>query len=183
MVYCILAPNKFPHSSPEAPRIIQMRETSISEGGNYYQILLANSNLRKSARIVYMPQSWTDSFTSPSEGRHTEDFPDTRKIQRFRPGLNPRTRVPVASMLTTRPPKPSYYAQSIIPDLITRRVLGEESRSLSSSLRTLLHSSLTSSFLGSNIFLTTLFPDTRSLCPSLDVTDGTSHPCNAVLTV
>jgi hypothetical protein len=27
--------NKLPHSSPEAPRIIQMRETSTSEGGNY----------------------------------------------------------------------------------------------------------------------------------------------------
>jgi len=27
---CILTPNKFPHSSPEAPRIIQMRETSTS---------------------------------------------------------------------------------------------------------------------------------------------------------
>ena len=37
LVYCILTPNKFPHSSPEAPRIIQMRETSTSEGGNYYQ--------------------------------------------------------------------------------------------------------------------------------------------------
>jgi len=35
--YCILTPNKFPHSSPEAPRIIQIRETSTSEGGNYYQ--------------------------------------------------------------------------------------------------------------------------------------------------
>ena len=58
LAYCILAPNKFPHSSPEAPRIIQMLETSTSEGGNYYQILLANSNLRKSARIFYMPQSW-----------------------------------------------------------------------------------------------------------------------------
>ena len=58
LAYCILAPNKFPHPSPEAPRIIQMCETSTSEGGNYYQILLANSNLRKSARIFYMPQSW-----------------------------------------------------------------------------------------------------------------------------
>jgi len=37
LVYCILTPNKFPHSSPEAPRIIQMRETSTSEGGNYYE--------------------------------------------------------------------------------------------------------------------------------------------------
>ena len=35
--YCILTPNKFPHSSTEAPRIIQMGETSTSEGGNYYQ--------------------------------------------------------------------------------------------------------------------------------------------------
>ena len=41
--YCIINLNKFPHSSPEAPRIIQMRETSTNEGGNYYQwILLAN---------------------------------------------------------------------------------------------------------------------------------------------
>ena len=29
------------------------------------------------------------------------------KIQRLRPGLNPRPWVPEASMLTTRPPKPS----------------------------------------------------------------------------
>jgi hypothetical protein len=29
-----------------------------------------------------------------------------RKIERLRPGLNPRTREPGASMLTTRPPKP-----------------------------------------------------------------------------
>ena len=50
--------------------------------------------------------TWDILFYFPSEGRHTEDFPDARKIQRFRPGLNPRTRVPVASMLTTRPPKP-----------------------------------------------------------------------------
>ena len=46
-------------------------------------------------------------FYFPSEGRHTENFTDARKIQQLRPGLNPRTRVPVASMLTIRPPKPS----------------------------------------------------------------------------
>ena len=51
--------------------------------------------------------TWDILFYFPSEGRHTEDFPDARKIQRPWPGLNPRTRVPVASMLTTRPPKPS----------------------------------------------------------------------------
>ena len=51
--------------------------------------------------------TWDILFYFPSEGRHTEDFPYARKIQRLRLGLNPRTRVPVASMLTTRPPKPS----------------------------------------------------------------------------
>ena len=58
LAYCILAPNKFPLSSPEAPHIILLRKTSTSEGRNYYQILLENSNLRKSARIFYMSQSW-----------------------------------------------------------------------------------------------------------------------------
>ena len=53
--------------------------------------------------------TWEILFYFPSEGRHTEDFPDTRKIQRLLLGLNPRTRVPVASMLTTRPPKLSLY--------------------------------------------------------------------------
>ena len=51
-------------------------------------------------------------FYFPSEGRHTEVFPDARKIQQLRPGLNPQTRVPVASMLTTRPPKPSCFTVS-----------------------------------------------------------------------
>ena len=32
-----LHPNKFLHSSPEAPRTTQARETSASEGRNYYQ--------------------------------------------------------------------------------------------------------------------------------------------------
>ena len=53
--------------------------------------------------------TWDILFYFPSEGRYTEDFPDAQKIQRLRPGLNPRTRVPVASMLTTRPPKPSWF--------------------------------------------------------------------------
>jgi hypothetical protein len=34
----------------------------------------------------------------------------TEKIQRLRPGLNPRTREPEASMGTTRPPKPSIWS-------------------------------------------------------------------------
>ena len=49
--------------------------------------------------------TWDILFYFPSEGRHTEDFLDARKIQWLQPGLNPLTRVPVASMLITRPPK------------------------------------------------------------------------------
>jgi hypothetical protein len=52
-------PNKFPHSSPEAPRIIQMHETSTSEGGNYSpQFCQQICNLQESTRVFYMPQSW-----------------------------------------------------------------------------------------------------------------------------
>jgi hypothetical protein len=42
-------PNKFPHSSPEAPRIIEMCETSTSEGGNYPPILPVGLNLQESS--------------------------------------------------------------------------------------------------------------------------------------
>jgi hypothetical protein len=39
-----------------------------------------------------------------------------------------------------------------------------------------LHSPVTSSLLGRNILLSTLFSDTLSLCSSLNVTDQVSHP-------
>ena len=48
--------------------------------------------------------TWETALLSP-QGRHAVDF-FTRKIQRLQPGSNPRSWVPEASMLTTRPPKP-----------------------------------------------------------------------------
>ena len=47
--------------------------------------------------------TWDRRLYFPSEGRRAEDF-FARKIQRLRPGLNPRTWVPKASTLTSRPP-------------------------------------------------------------------------------
>ena len=44
----------------------------------------------------------------PPQGRHAVDF-FARKIRRLRPGSNPRSWVPEASMLTTRPPKVWVY--------------------------------------------------------------------------
>jgi len=54
--------------------------------------------------------------------------------------------------------------------------IDEKYRSLSFSLCSFLHSSVTSSILGPNIFLSTLFSDTLSLCSSLNVNDQVSYP-------
>ena len=55
--------------------------------------------------IVQKLRHWTNGFTSlPKEGVLRIFSP--WKIQRLRPGLNPQTWVPKASMLTARPPKP-----------------------------------------------------------------------------
>jgi hypothetical protein len=49
--------------------------------------------------------TWDRRLYFPSEGRHAVDF-FARKIRWLGPGSIPRSRVPEASMLTTRPPKP-----------------------------------------------------------------------------
>ena len=64
----------------------------------------------------------------------------------------------------------------ILLDFITRKIFGEEYRSLSSSLCTFLHSLVPSSLLGPNIFLYTLFSHNLNLRSSLNVTDQVSHP-------
>ena len=64
----------------------------------------------------------------PPQGRHAVDF-FARKIRRLRPGSNPRSWVPEASMLTTRPPKPPvrnywleklHWSRCILRILLTR---------------------------------------------------------------
>jgi len=64
-------------------------------------------------------------------------------------------------------------AHPILLDFITHTILGEQYRSLSSSL---CSSPVTSSLLGPNILLNTLFSNTFSLCSSLNVNDQVSHP-------
>jgi hypothetical protein len=57
--------------------------------------------------------------------------------------------------------------------------MGEEYRSFSSSLCNLLHSLVTSSLLGPNILLNTIFSNTLSFLSSRNVSDQVSHPSAA----
>ena len=67
-------------------------------------------------------------------------------------------------------------AYLILLDFITWTVLGEEYISWSSSLCSFLHSLVTSSLLGPNVNLNTLFANTLSLHSSISVINQDSHP-------
>ena len=69
-----------------------------------------------------------------------------------------------------------FTAYLILLDLISRTILGEQYRLLSSSLCSFLHSPVTSSYLGPNTPLNTLFSHTLNLYSSLIISDQVSHP-------
>jgi len=74
------------------------------------------------------------------------------------------------------PTRATCPAHLILFDFITRKILGEEYRSLRSSLCSFLHSPVTSSLLGPNILHKTLFSNTLTPRSSLNVSDQVSHP-------
>ena len=93
------------------PRLKRRERTPAAEGGTmgakFPRILpkVATSTSFLGSFKCRKFTTWDRRLYFPSEGRRGEDF-FARKIRRLRPGLNPRTRVPKASTLTSRPPKP-----------------------------------------------------------------------------
>ena len=74
------------------------------------------------------------------------------------------------------PIRATCTAHFIILDFITWIISDEQHRSLSSQLRTLLKSPVTSSLLGPNILLINLLSNTVNQRSSLNVSDQVSHP-------
>ena len=95
----------------------------------------------------------------------------------FPSGLFPSgfpTKILYTSLLS--PKRTTCPSHLIHLDFITRIVIGEQYRSLSSSGCSFLHSPVTSSLVGPNILFNTLFSNTLTLRSSLNVSDQVSHP-------
>jgi hypothetical protein len=76
----------------------------------------------------------------------------------------------------TFPMRATCPANLIFLALITLTILGEEYKQCSSSLCSFLQPPVTSSLLGPNILLSTLFSNTLNLCSFLNLRDKVSHP-------
>ena len=119
------------------------------------------------------------SWPSPIQSHHLEIHPNIIHPTTPRsPQWSLTIRFPTNTLYTplSSPIHATCPAHLILLDFITCTLLGEEYRSFSSSLCSLLHSRVTSSLLGPNILLNTMFSNTLSFLYSCNVNDQVSHP-------
>jgi len=88
--------------------------------------------------------------------------PSTPRSPQWSPSLRFPHQDPIHSL--SSPIRATCPAHLILLDFITRTILGEEKRSFSSSLCSLLHSPVTSSLPGPNILLNTMFSTNWNKC-------------------
>ena len=112
-----------------------------------------------SVQASHHPTSWRSILTLP--------FHIFLVFQVFSSSLPPK--LCMHPYCPPSPIRPTCPARLIFLDLITRKKFGVEYISLTYSLCSFLHSAVTSSHLGPNILLSTLFSNTLSLCFSLNL--------------
>jgi len=123
-------------------------------------------DLARSNPYPHIPTSWTSILILPSDQRL--GLPSGLFPSGF---LTKTLYTPLPSDVCA-----TWPAHLVRLDFVTRTILGEQCRPLSSSLCSSIHFPVTSSLLGSNILLSTLFSNTLSLRSSLNVSDQVSHP-------
>ena len=114
--HCFPPPLDVPTFASKCLHVQATWETSISERRNYGREMAGQFclwfRLPRKSRVLWHAAQICDI------GRHAVDF-FARKIRWLRPGWNPRSWVPEASMLTTRPPKPLKLEQNSHSDSYT----------------------------------------------------------------
>ena len=113
--HCFPPPLDVPTFTSRCLHVQATWETSIRERRNYGREMAGQFclwfRLPRKPRVLWHAAQicdMGDGFTSPPPKEDILWIFFARKIRRLRPGSNPRSWVPEASMLTTRPPKPLW---------------------------------------------------------------------------